>query len=125
MLLLHTELVIDSSHKLHGYAGQCAKLHGHTWFVDVWIAGEEDQLNTVGILFDFGEVKKLKEKYDHACLNDVIAGNPTAENLSMQIYSDLKEMRPDLKFRVRLYETKIGKETWCEYGEDVGGGKCV
>jgi 6-pyruvoyltetrahydropterin/6-carboxytetrahydropterin synthase len=121
-LLIHTETTIDSCHQLVGYKGVCERLHGHTWLLRIWARGTPEQLSEVGILFDFTSVKKIKEKYDHRYINDVSPfdlneTNPTAENLSIQIYNDLKEEYPDLEFCVRLYETKVGKETWCQYGD--------
>jgi 6-pyruvoyltetrahydropterin/6-carboxytetrahydropterin synthase len=119
-LLLHTETVIDSSHQLKGYDGPCQRIHGHTWFLDVWIKGCPDQLNKDGILFDFGKVKEIREKYDHRFINDIPpfdTQNPTAENLVQEIYRQLKSESPHLDFCIRLYETKVGKETWCMYGD--------
>lgn len=120
LLKLHTEVVIDSSHQLRGYEGNCSRVHGHTWFIEIWIKGEPQYKDEVGILFDFGNVKKLKDKFDHQFLNDISPFdkiNSTAENLTEYFYNDLKQMRPELLFKVRVYETKIGKETWCEYGD--------
>ena len=119
-LTLHTETVIDSSHYLNDYNGKCANTHGHSWFVEIWIKGEPNQLDNVGILFDFGNVKKIKEKYDHKLINTISPFdeiNPTAENLSMNIYDELLEINPNLDYKVRIYETKVGKETYCEYGD--------
>lgn len=117
---LHTEVAIDSCHELKGYDGACSRLHGHTWFLEVWIKGNSDQLDKDGILFDFGRVKDIKEKYDHRFINDIPPFdkyNPTAENISQQFYKELKASRPELKFKIRLYETKVGKETYCEVGD--------
>ena len=101
-ILLHTETVIDSSHKLINYDGKCANIHGHTWFVEVWIKGKPSQRDSVGILFDFGKVKQIKEKYDHKFLNDIPPFdiiNSTAENLTMCMYKELKEQHPELRVR--------------------------
>lgn len=119
-ITLHTEVAIDSCHKLIGYDGNCSRLHGHTWFVEIWIRGDESQRDSVGILFDFGNVKKIKDKYDHLYLNDIPPFdkiNPTAENISRQIYDELKQFRSDLEYKVRIYETKVGKDTYCEIGD--------
>ncbi len=121
-LTLHTETVIDSCHELKGYDGACSRLHGHSWFVEIWIQGDDKYLNKDGIMFDFGNVKKIKEKYDHRYFNDIPPFhkiNPTAENISMQIWDELQKADPNLNFKVRLYETKVGKETYCEVGELV------
>ncbi len=119
-LLLHTETVIDSAHYLVGYDGLCKNTHGHSWKLDVWIKGELHLLSEIGILFDFGNIKKIKEKYDHKLINTIPPFdkiNPTAENLVIKIYEDLKSEDSELEFCLRLYETKIGKETWVEYGD--------
>lgn len=120
LLTLHTEVVIDSSHQLRGYDGNCSRLHGHTWFIEVWIKGDPKFKDEVGILFDFGNVKKIKDQFDHQFLNDIAPFdkiNSTAENLVEHFYNELKENRSELFFKVRVYETKVGKETWCEFGD--------
>jgi len=120
ILTLHTETVIDSSHKLCNYEGNCKRVHGHSWFVEVWIKGDSSLCDNIGILFDFGNIKKLKDKYDHFYINDIEPFdkiNPTAENLCMQFYEELKEIKPKLDFKVKVFETKVGKETWCQCGD--------
>ncbi len=86
----------DAAHSLRGYDGDCANLHGHTWTVEVLVEGSE--LNEIGILIDFKDLKKytkeLIKKFDHKYINDLPAFsegglNPTAENLSKYIYDEL------------------------------------
>ena len=116
--LLHTETVIDSCHYLKGYDGKCSELHGHTWLLKVWIKGSK--LDDVGILFDFTKIKTIKNIFDHKLINKIKPFdeiNPTAENMSRVIYEWLKINHSHLEFCVRLYETAVGKETWCEYGD--------
>lgn len=120
-LTLYTETVIDSCHNLVGYIGKCCNMHGHSWKISLWINGTEADKDPVGIMFDFGLVSKIKEKYDHQYLNTIPPFdklNPTAENISATIYRDLKKEKPNLKFRVRVYETAVGKETYCQVGDD-------
>lgn len=120
ILTLHTETTIDSSHQLRGYDGNCSRIHGHTWFVEVWVRGESSQVDEVGILWDFGNVKRLKEMYDHQFINDIAPFdniNPTAENLCQRFYDEVKLSNPSLEFKVRVYETAVGKQTWCECGD--------
>jgi 6-pyruvoyltetrahydropterin/6-carboxytetrahydropterin synthase len=116
-LLLHTETVIDSAHYLEGYDGKCRDYHGHSWRIRIWIKGLESDRDSVGILFDFGNVKELKELLDHKMINDVVDFNPTAENLSLYVYGFLKGKNSILDYCVRIYETSVGKETWCQYGD--------
>ena len=119
-LLLYTETVIDSSHKLIGYKGNCSNLHGHSWLIEVFIKGKPSQMNKIGILFDFSNIKKIKDKYDHKFLNEIPPFNkinPTAENICQEIYKQLKEINDSLLFVVKVYETNIGKKTWCQFGD--------
>lgn len=127
---LHTEVVIDSAHYLEGYEGNCSQIHGHAWRIRIWIKGYLSQLDGNGILFDFTNVKFIKDKYDHRLLNQhipFISLNPTAENIALVIYKDLKIITKsskfgELEFVVRVYETSIGKETWAQIGDwDEGG----
>lgn len=84
----------DAAHALRGYQGECRDLHGHTWDVEVTVAGET--LDAVGIVYDF---KRLKEdlaeilgRFDHVYLNDVPPFdemNATAENLARVVYEEL------------------------------------
>jgi len=122
---LHTKIAIDSCHEPRGYGRACSKLRGRTWFLEVWVRGNNSQLNKDGILYDFGNVKEFKDRYDHRFLNDIPPFdkiNPTAENISMQLFKELKARDSDLEFKVRLYElllyeTRAGKETYCEVGD--------
>lgn len=50
-------------------AGACAKVHGHTYFINITIAG--DELDDTGFLINFQQVKKLVHgRYDHTLMND-------------------------------------------------------
>ncbi|ART75964.1 6-carboxytetrahydropterin synthase QueD [Sutcliffiella horikoshii] len=50
-------------------AGKCRQLHGHTYFVNVTVAG--DDLDEAGFLVNFQVLKKLlHDKFDHTVLND-------------------------------------------------------
>jgi len=50
-------------------AGKCANMHGHTYFVNITIAG--DTLDESGFLVNFQDLKKIVHKrYDHTVLND-------------------------------------------------------
>ena len=117
---LHTETFIDSAHYLQGYDGSCKRLHGHEWRLRVWIEGYPIEVDEVGILFDFGNIKQLKKILDHRCLNDILPfkeKNPTAENITIFIYDHFKEIKPNLDFTIRVYETSLGKITYAEYGD--------
>ncbi|WP_341960761.1 6-carboxytetrahydropterin synthase QueD [Planococcus maritimus] len=75
-------------------AGKCAKMHGHTYHLNLTIAG--DQLNDTGFLIDFKHLKDLVHKrYDHSVLNDHPEFSdtfPTTELLARQIHTLIQEM---------------------------------
>lgn len=84
----------DAAHALHGYPGECCRLHGHTWDVEATVRGSA--LDGVGIVYDFKRLKddlaSVIEPLDHAYLNEVAPfdeANPTAENLARYVYEEL------------------------------------
>lgn len=115
---LRVESTFDAAHKLVGYKGKCARLHGHTWKVEVFVVGE--RLNDKGILLDFSilkeKISKMIERFDHKFLNDFKEiGNPTCENISKYIFENLKDLPNNVKLeKVRVWE---GQKSWCAYYE--------
>ncbi len=86
----------DAAHRLYGYPGECRNLHGHTWEVEVTVAGAE--LDDIGILYDFKALKSdlnaVLGRYDHVLINEVEpfdTVSPTAENLARVIAAALEE----------------------------------
>ena len=116
-LTLHTEGWFDAAHHLEKYEGACSRLHGHTYKVEVWVKGNEEQLNEAGILWDFGNLKQIIKKFDHRSLDDIYKVNSTAENQCIEIYNQLRGMDKDLKFKVRVYEQLAPKRSYCETGD--------
>ena len=114
MYTLRVKQHFDSAHFLRGYEGDCARLHGHTWEVE--IALQYDKLNELGMAIDFKSVKQiLKDTLpDHKCLNEVYTFNPTAENLAKYLYEELK-----LEFDSHLQKISIWESPGCcvEYHE--------
>lgn len=102
---------IASAHILKGYEGPCARLHGHTWKVEVVLVGET--LNDIGLLVDFKVVKQqLKEvllPLDHVNLSEHPAFlhiNPSTENLAQYIYAQLKSKVAPLTLKhVEVFES--------------------
>jgi 6-pyruvoyltetrahydropterin/6-carboxytetrahydropterin synthase len=71
MFIDRIELTFDAAHRLVGYAGKCASLHGHTFRAEVFVAVRE--LDGLGLAVDFRELKgRLKTwvdgHWDHAVL---------------------------------------------------------
>ncbi|HOJ62953.1 MAG TPA: 6-carboxytetrahydropterin synthase [Spirochaetota bacterium] len=116
-LTLYTEDYFDSSHFLLNYDGKCGNIHGHTWKICLWVKGDSSQLDNSGILWDFNNLKKIVSKLDHKNLNEIFNFSPSVENISLYIYQELKQNCPFLKFRIRIYEKIVKKESYCELGD--------
>ncbi len=97
MSALYTIKVITdfaAAHLLRGYTGECSRLHGHNWKVEVEVTARI--LNEVGMGVDFKDIKastrEVIGKMDHRNLNDLPPFdkiNPTAENIAAYIYNTL------------------------------------
>jgi 6-pyruvoyltetrahydropterin/6-carboxytetrahydropterin synthase len=89
-----------AAHRLREYDGNCERLHGHNWKVDVVLRGA--QLDRLGMLLDFREAKRLLRELldalDHRYLNELEAfreANPTTENLARTICEALAARLPE------------------------------
>jgi 6-pyruvoyltetrahydropterin/6-carboxytetrahydropterin synthase len=98
-----------AGHALRGYKGKCENVHGHNYRVQVQVEGPE--LNAIGLLADFGDVKKLLReviaRLDHQFINDLepfTVVNPSAENMAKYFYD---EIRAGLDQRVKLAQVKV------------------
>jgi 6-pyruvoyltetrahydropterin/6-carboxytetrahydropterin synthase len=124
MYQLTKSVTFDAAHLLRGYVGKCANLHGHTYRLEVAVAGEK--VDQVGMLFDFLDLKKLiqgvVDRLDHRFINDIPPYNeinPTAENMACQIYQTLRQQlagqNPNIKLKyVQVWETPTASATYSE-----------
>ncbi len=85
-----------AAHTLRNYPGDCAKMHGHNWKVEVEVTATT--LNEVGIGMDFKQIRKeakeVCDHLDHEYLNELTPFdtiNPTAENIAAYIYNQLSQ----------------------------------
>jgi len=83
-----------AAHQLRESKGDCEKLHGHNWKVEVSLTGEE--LNDAGLLMDFREIKdatdRILKELDHSFLNELPHfrdHNPSSENIAAYIFEQL------------------------------------
>jgi 6-pyruvoyltetrahydropterin/6-carboxytetrahydropterin synthase len=90
------ETHFSSAHQLRGYKGECEKLHGHNYKVQVFVIAE--RLNEIDIAIDFHELKKLAGEViaplDHVFLNEIFPfteKNPSSENIAKWIYDSLRK----------------------------------
>jgi 6-pyruvoyltetrahydropterin/6-carboxytetrahydropterin synthase len=111
MIELTQEFGFDAAHYLGGSAPENARLHGHSFYVDVTLRGEPDP--KTGFLRDLGEVKAaleaIRETLDHRLLNEVEGlSNPTLENLARFIFERAKKALPEV-CRVKLRRPSYGQ----------------
>jgi 6-pyruvoyltetrahydropterin/6-carboxytetrahydropterin synthase len=126
MFEVSVEKSFAAGHALRGYRGKCENVHGHNYKVRVTLAGE--QLDSIGLLYDFAEVKRLMEsiigRLDHRFMNDVppfTEVNPSAENLARYFYQELQRglaaSPPEVPVRigsVTVFETDTTTATYRE-----------
>ena len=102
-----------AAHKLLGYPGDCSRLHGHNWKLEVEVAA--DGLDDVGMGIDFKSIRQCAraatERLDHRYLNELEpfkTANPTAENIAAHLYRELSGQLNGPRVRlsaVTLWET--------------------
>jgi 6-pyruvoyltetrahydropterin/6-carboxytetrahydropterin synthase len=123
MLTITKEFIFHAAHRLFSPSrsaeenlqiyGNCAKLHGHTYRLQVTLAGKT---NETGMILHFDELKQivrreLLDRYDHANLNDLPEYRhavPTAENMVEHMFGVLDHALRSERFQleqIRLYET--------------------
>lgn len=84
----------SAAHSLRGYPGDCARVHGHNWMVEVFVRCA--QLDELGIGIDFRDIKaavtEVLAGLDHRDLNDLplfADQNPSSENIARFLYKEL------------------------------------
>lgn len=100
---------IEAAHRLPQVppGHKCARLHGHSFRIEVHVHGEPDAER--GWVMDFADIKSAFapafEQLDHRYLNEV-AGleNPTSERLAIWIWDALTPALPALS-KVVVHET--------------------
>lgn len=111
-----------SAHSLREYPGDCARLHGHNWKVEVEVRAHT--LDAIGISIDFKTVKGVARRIcgelDHHYLNEIPPFdriNPTAENLAAYIYQRVGEAINNERVNVHavtLWETDTSSVRYTE-----------
>jgi 6-pyruvoyltetrahydropterin/6-carboxytetrahydropterin synthase len=119
MFEVSVEETFAAGHALRGYQGKCENVHGHNYRVQLTVEGE--RLDEIGLLLDFGEVKRLVRavvaRLDHRFLNDLPpfdALNPSAENLAKYFYDEISAQMPKSARlgQVKIWETDITSATY-------------
>jgi 6-pyruvoyltetrahydropterin/6-carboxytetrahydropterin synthase len=111
----------SSAHQLRGYKGKCENLHGHNYKIEIYARGRE--LDNIGLLVDFGELKAAANEIvaylDHRNINELppfdAELNPSAENLARYILERVASRVGDARvqvFKVRCFETPTSVATY-------------
>lgn len=105
-MIITKQFSFEAAHKLIKYDGLCKNLHGHSYILQVSISGK---IGTNGMVLDFVNLKNIVIDnviiiLDHAYLNDILK-QPTAENLAIWIWNELKTARLPV-YEVKLWETQ-------------------
>ncbi|HNA30687.1 MAG TPA: 6-carboxytetrahydropterin synthase QueD [Thiobacillaceae bacterium] len=95
----------------------CARLHGHSFRVEIRVAGPLD--SDLGWVVDFADIRTawqaVHDALDHRCLNDVPGlENPTTEHLARWIWARLKPALPGISL-IQVMETA---NSGCRYRGD-------
>ncbi|MGC0372245.1 MAG: hypothetical protein DGJ47_000954 [Rickettsiaceae bacterium] len=121
----------DSAHRVMGHQNKCQYLHGHRYVLE--ITATSNELNDLGMVVDFGELKEIMktwidQNFDHniiLCKDDDQMGdfiaeytkqkvyyidtNPTAENILLHLKSQvIPKIFTSKAYKIskmRLYET--------------------
>jgi len=108
-MLIHAQFRFEAAHRLPNVPDghKCARLHGHSFRVTVWVDGDVDPES--GWVMDFADLKiafaPLHDQLDHRYLNELPGlENPTSEVLAMWIWDRLAGALPGLA-RVDVQET--------------------
>lgn len=111
MYKVSREIPFCYGHRLLNYEGKCKNLHGHNGLAVITL--ETEQLDNLGLAFDFSEIKRvvlpwIDSEFDHRMLlhkDDpmvpilretgdpikVLDCNPSAENIARLIYEFVKD----------------------------------
>lgn len=122
MFELMIETHFSSAHQLRGYKGECERVHGHNWKVQVYVLAE--RLNEIDIAIDFHDLKKMTEEVvgqlDHRFLNEIFPfteKSPSSENIAKWIYDSLRKRIDDDDISlsaVTVWESETASATYFE-----------
>jgi 6-pyruvoyltetrahydropterin/6-carboxytetrahydropterin synthase len=106
---IRKSFTFEAAHVLPHHPGKCARLHGHSYRLDVALEGPLQQSGpATGMVEDFEVVSRVVkaaaiEQLDHRSLNELM-DNPTAENIVGWIWDRLASELPQLA-ELTLWET--------------------
>ena len=106
---IRKSFTFEAAHVLPHHPGKCARLHGHSYRLEVALEGPLQPTGpAAGMVEDFEALSRVVEEtvieaLDHRSLNDLM-DNPTAENIVVWVWRRLGSKLPALAELV-LWET--------------------
>jgi 6-pyruvoyltetrahydropterin/6-carboxytetrahydropterin synthase len=106
---IRKSFTFEAAHVLPNHPGKCARLHGHSYRLDVALEGPLQETGPAsGMVEDFDVVSHVVKaavvsRLDHRSLNELIE-NPTAERVLAWIWPRLADELPNL-VELTLWET--------------------
>jgi 6-pyruvoyltetrahydropterin/6-carboxytetrahydropterin synthase len=134
------EFSFEMAHALKGHDGPCRFIHGHSYTLQVTVAGipvSDPASSKLGMVMDFSDLKRIVREnivgvFDHALVLNttsqletgeekgtlfektlMVGYQPTSENLLIDFASRIKDKLPP---GVRLYSMRL-RETATSYAE--------
>jgi len=112
MFEVSVEETFSAGHALRGYKGKCENPHGHNYRVQVTLQGP--QLDSIGLLIDFTELKRVirnvVQRLDHQFINDLepfTTVNPSAENMAKYFFDEVTSQLTSLPGGARVTDIVI------------------
>ncbi len=112
-----------AAHTLRDYPGDCNRMHGHNWKVEVEVSASS--LDKVGMGIDFKEIKQsarqIAKSLDHRYLNDIepfTELNPTAENIAAYFFREMKIKLNNERIKVTAVTIWETERANVRYSED-------
>ncbi len=87
----------SAAHFLRDYPGNCERMHGHTFMIEVHLSTSE--VDVSGVSIDFKDIREYLRSIlpDHQVLNEIFPFSPSAENLARHYFELLREKYQVLK----------------------------
>jgi 6-pyruvoyltetrahydropterin/6-carboxytetrahydropterin synthase len=107
---IRKSFTFEAAHVLPHHPGKCARLHGHSYRLDVALEGPlQADGPAAGMIEDFEVISRVVKaavigQLDHRSLNELIE-NPTAENIAVWVWRRLEHELPHLA-ELTLWETR-------------------
>ncbi len=112
-----------AAHSLRDYAGECRRLHGHNWKVEVEVVASA--LDRLGMAIDFKDVKAAARaaagELDHRYLNEIPPFdqiNPTAENIAAHLFEYIAATLDNERVQVNAVTVWETERACIRYGKE-------